>query len=143
MGLFHDDVALVFCAFSYECCRLCDETCKYNESGVCVDSLFNKPSSFPPCARHSDSEHVKAKVRNRTSSERVCMSRSRLMDLSSASSLTASIKASRQLDSVVFPSATPSRIQTATCSTRRGTICLNLSLRQKTRNRAFETLRYK
>jgi hypothetical protein len=135
MGFFHDEIALVFCAFSYECCCLCNETYKYDEFRVqlCIDDVFDIPSSFPPWARHRVSEHANAKVRNRTSSERVCMSKSRLIDLSSASSFTASIKVSKQMDRVVFPSATPSLMQTGTCSTRRGAICRNLSLRQKAR----------
>lgn len=101
--------------------------------GHIEDVVFYVPSNFPPWARHKVSEHVSAKIRVRTSSERVCMSRSRLIDLISVSSFTASIKASRQPDNVVFPSGISSRMQTDTCSTKRGAICLNFSLRQKAR----------
>ena len=90
----------------------------------------NGPRSLPPWFRHSFSEHVKVKIRSLTSSERVCIRRLRLIDLSRVSSVTLSTKALRQSNSNGCPCVKLDRLQTATCSIRGGANWRSLSSRQ-------------
>ena len=130
LGLFHDKITFIFCTLCKKCSCFCDVAC--TAMSECWNSRIRSlPCNFTPCDRHKTSEHAKAKVRRRTSSERVCISRLRLMDFSKVSSDTAPVIASKQCGKAVLLSVVANRMQVGSCSTIAGTICLSLSSRQK------------
>lgn len=89
---------------------------------IVIALLSCSPNSFPPWIFQRDSEQVRAKRRSLESSERVCIRRSVLIDLSSMCSVAQSVRPPRQSRSNVFAAALLNITQTGTCPTSCGMI---------------------